>query len=72
MPEPRSGQNAPEKHEHFDLGVDTLASGSEIGDMHDPWSSGPAPEAPHASGAQLHVPDGDMAPWADSLQLPGM
>jgi hypothetical protein len=62
----------PAESVHFDLGVDELASGSEIDQMHDPWSPGPSPEAALHSQVPMQMPERDLTPWADSLQLPGM
>lgn len=60
------------EHVHFNLGTDRLANPGEIVDMHDPWID--APHVDHASEhpADTHLPEGDMRPWADDLQLPGV
>lgn len=62
----------PESPQHFDLGVDRLASSTEMQEMRDPWSptdaTTPEPRAPHG----IPLPADDLEPWASSLELPGM
>lgn len=56
---------------HFDLGTDALASTGEITDMHDPWI-GLHPGHPIAGAPATSIPEGDIAIWADTMQLPGV
>lgn len=56
---------------HFDLGVDQLATPVEIVDMHDPWV-GQQPTHPVAAAPTAEIPQGDIAPWASTMQLPGV
>ncbi len=61
------------EHVHFNLGTDRLANPSEIVDMHDPWIDAPHVEQiAEGHPADTHLPEGDMRPWADDLQLPGV
>lgn len=56
---------------HFDLGIDQLASPGEITEMHDPWI-GMEPTHPVAGAPDVALPEGDIGPWAATMQLPGV
>ena len=62
---------------HFDLGVDRLATPSEIADMSDPWLGVSGSAMPDAMGnpaefLPLDNPSAEMSLWVGRLQLPGV
>ena len=57
--------------DHFDLGVDHLASPDEISEMSDPWTSAIPPQQGSAESAPMQVPPGELGVWARELDLPG-
>ncbi len=57
--------------DHFDLGVDHLASPDEISHMADPWTSAIPPQQRSAESTPMQVPPGELGVWARELDLPG-
>jgi hypothetical protein len=57
---------------HFNLGVDQLASDSEITDMHDPWLATAGQTPIEHVEASVHMPEGDFGALRDPRQLPGV
>lgn len=62
----------PDAAMHFNLGVDRLASDSEIIEMHDPWLSQAGPSPVEHVEAGVHMPEGDFQALANPSQLPGV
>ena len=65
-------QNDPNAANHFNLGVDVLASGGEMGSLPHDWDPREGGHRAHSDGAWEPTDPAQMEIWAATLDVPGL